>query len=45
MLPWFLKSEEHWTKCLDGNYDNKNGKGGNGKSTPDDGWHIPGGSA
>ena len=29
-LPWFLKSEEHWTNCLNGNYDNRN----NGNDPP-----------
>ena len=33
-LPWFLKSEEHWTNCLNGNYDNRNGNGRNNGNDP-----------
>lgn len=41
-LGWFLKNDDNWQKCLDGNYDNVRD---NGHKPVTEGWHIPGGSS
>lgn len=41
-LAWFLGSEEHWTNCHAGNYDDTNGKKSEGVKRDSSGWQIPG---